>query len=353
MCVSPVTLRNGQQVGCRQCWQCRYQRIDDLVGRCIAESVTSHRTDVVTLTYGRDGDGHTMHTRAAQLVYRDIELLMKRLRKQGFPPRYMVAGELGTKNKRSHWHCVFMWPQSAPINPPLEKRLDWEWVDRDGVIHKWWDHGFTYFEKPAFEKLRYNLKYALKDTKDPEAESRLGYSRFPPLGHLWFQARARNLAEQRLVPLDGLYEFADVRKPNGELRKFAMRLKTLDNFMYEYVSHWRTLYGDEKFPPSSFFEEWQDKQERVNFDFDEFGTRKSKEKRRWKVGGYVSSFQPNEGGGKQWLNAPREVQPAIAEPFEIEWKDRRSDETYAQFRMRQLGRVSVKKRPSSSEDRKR
>ncbi len=54
MCIAPIKLDDGTEVGCRECWQCRKRRVNDYVGRCIAESKFAKKTYAVTLTYGGD-----------------------------------------------------------------------------------------------------------------------------------------------------------------------------------------------------------------------------------------------------------------------------------------------------------
>lgn len=297
MCLQPITLDNGIQVDCRKCWQCRLNRVDDIVGRSIAESLTSVGTHVVTLTYGRDRENRVMHNKAAKLEYRDVQNFLKRLRFAGYPVRFVVAGEYGGTYGRAHWHCVLNWPVNVPQIPVLEKRESFDWVDADGVIHDFWPHGFTYWEKPAFEKLRYALKYALKDEEKPEQENMFGMSRYPPLGDRYFRERAIRIAHQGLVPLDAYYSFSDVKRSDGTLRKFQMRYTTLNNFMQTYIDTWRVLYPGKHMPPSEFLEKWQDEQEKVRF-VPKVVPKKAP------VLGYVSSFQPDDGA-KEWLAKPK------------------------------------------------
>lgn len=352
MCLNPITLPNGVTVRCRQCWQCRMMRIDDLVGRCIAEAVTAHSAHVMTLTYGRDEVGNSVHTRSSQLQLRDMQHLMNRLTKQGFRPRYMFAGEYGTQKGRAHWHCVFIWPKGAPPMPPLDvEMVQWEWFDRNGEVRNFWPHGYVHCTKPYFEKLRYNLKYALKNTKDAFSESVLGFSRVPPLGHLYFRERAHALVLQGLAPRDGFYEFADVRKADGSLRKFALRNKSLDDFMTEYCDYWYEVYGNQSYPASDFLEEWLDKKNRVDRDIDDFGTKKGLEKRKVKTGGYVSSFKSNEGS-TEWLDRPGDVAPLAMEINQAPRDPRKRGETYTQFRMRQLREQREREHASSLKGRR-
>lgn len=326
MCISTYVGPNGFPRVCRKCWQCRLTKVDDLVGRCIAESVTAVDWHVITLTYGRDDEGRAMHTAAAQLQPRDVENMLKLLRVHGYPVRYMIAGEYGGQFGRSHFHCVLVWQKSVPWMPELEKRRRWEWVDANGEIREWWPHGTVYVERPAFEKLRYNLKYAIKETGQTGKEGWLGYSRFPPLGDQYFRERARKIAEQGLAPTDSLYSFADVRKADGELRKFHMSGKTLYNFMTEYVAQWRSLWGFKHFPSSNFLEVWMDNNLRSGSLPSEVAVYKPK---RESIQGFVTQFKSNNGE-TEWLEKPDGITrlPTKVHPVG------RSTESYAAMRIR-------------------
>lgn len=99
MCITPTTLPSGSVVPCRNCWQCRKDRVDDWIGRCIAESQFSTKVYSVTLTY-REGTPNS-----ATLVYSDVQKFLKLLRFDQYKVRYFCAGEYGTKKGRAH--CAY------------------------------------------------------------------------------------------------------------------------------------------------------------------------------------------------------------------------------------------------------
>ena len=80
-------------MACRNCRQCRKNRVNDLVGRCIAEQTRSKQTYAITLTYKGDGPG------TAYLRYEDVQKFVKRLRSEGYTVRYIVADEYGSVKK--------------------------------------------------------------------------------------------------------------------------------------------------------------------------------------------------------------------------------------------------------------
>lgn len=108
MCRTPNKLDDGTEVACRKCWQCKRNRVNDLVGRCIAESRYSAKTYAVTLTYANDAG-----VNAVTLVYKDVQDFLKRLRKR-YNVRYIVAGEYGTAKGRAHWHIILFFKDQYP-----------------------------------------------------------------------------------------------------------------------------------------------------------------------------------------------------------------------------------------------
>jgi len=82
MCLTPLTLDNGQQVACKDCWQCKKRKVQDYVGRSIAESKMSTKTFAVTLTYGDDSLKEHEKANSVVLCYKDVQDFLKRLRKK-------------------------------------------------------------------------------------------------------------------------------------------------------------------------------------------------------------------------------------------------------------------------------
>ena len=228
MCIAPIKLDDGTEVGCRECWQCRKRRVNDYVGRCIAESKFSKKTYAVTLTY--DGD---QGVNAVTLIYKDVQDFLKRLRKK-HKCRYIVTGEYGSAKGRSHWHIILFFKDSWP-EVTSNKRVDW----------KYWKHGFSYFQEPDWKGFEYCLKYVLKDQTSRQSDSHLAMSKKPPLGHEFFQQLAKQHVEQALVPQTYFYKFGDVRDYKNREKGFMMQGKTRENFMETFVNEWEDRYSHE------------------------------------------------------------------------------------------------------------
>ena len=237
MCITPTMLNNGVEVSCRKCWQCRKRRVDDLVGRCIAESKFAKKTYAATLTYGADAG-----VNAATLVYKDVQDFLKRLRKK-YLVRYIVAGEYGTKKNRAHWHIILFFDKEYP-EVENNKRVNW----------KYWDKGFTYFQEPDWKGFQYVLKYVLKDQDERAKVSHLAMSKKPPLGDEYFKELAKQHVKEMILPRNIFYKFRDVRNSKNKIKEFCMQGKTKDLFIRRIRWRWYKKYGKE--PMNEMFEEY-------------------------------------------------------------------------------------------------
>jgi hypothetical protein len=266
MCISPCYLDDGTEVACRYCWQCKNNRVNDLVGRCIAESKYSKKTYAITLTYGKEAG-----VNAVTLVYKDVQIFLKKLRRRYGRIRYICAGEYGTEKGRAHWHIAIFFkdadpePQNMPQLrfgeklPPNEYRVDWEP----------WEHGFSYFQEPQFsgDDFKYLMKYAIKDQDLDSSDRKLSMSKKPPLGHEFFMDLAKTHVEQAVIPRSFKYKIGGVRKNNGKEKVFMMQGQTRDDFMTAFKTGyykktklfegWIEKYGKE--PYSEFHEEWDER----------------------------------------------------------------------------------------------
>jgi hypothetical protein len=243
MCIQPVSIPEVGMAACRYCWQCQNNRVNDLVGRCIAEKQVSTATVAVTLTYREDKPN------SAVLVYSDFQRFMKRLRKAKYDVRYIVAGEYGSRKGRAHWHAILFFRGKSP-EVHINSRIDWEY----------WPEGFSYFQAPDYGGFRYVLKYVLKDQSGQRAfRNHLAMSKKPPLGHDYFVNLARHHVERGLAPQGGFYTFGDEFDSKGRRRRFMLQGRMKEIYNDTYLDTWAKTYGTEP-PPSDYIEDHEDKQ---------------------------------------------------------------------------------------------
>jgi hypothetical protein len=254
-----MRLWNGTEIGCRKCWQCRAQIVDDWCGRGMAESETASSVSVVSFTYGRDDDprsdtyGSEDHLRAKLLTYSDLQKTFKSLRryrrkekKPGYKFKYIAVGEYGKSNARAHWHVIFFWEGEAP---PHELRTEY-------YTHPCWMHGYSWWDDGSYDALRYALKYIQKDIGDMERQGLMFMSKNPPLGYNYFVKEARLYVDEGLAPQDLRYHIPGVYRGDGTTRYFTMRGVTAENFVQSYIDQWKEKYGRKPMPYSPLVNAW-------------------------------------------------------------------------------------------------
>lgn len=290
MCLNPRTIGGGQLVACRECWQCKEQRVADWVGRCIAESKTSAEAYLVTLTYGQDTAYAVTDVRAKQLDYSDVQGWLKRVRKVA-PCRFFAAGEYGSQKGRAHWHVILFFPEVTPAE--LNIRLGVRYLHETKSSNMLWPHGFSYWDLADVRGIRYATKYVTKEGL--EDRGLYGMSTKPALGSAYFFERAKRYVEQGLSPQDFMYSFAEVKRNNGALYEFWLRGALCYQFLHSFAELWRSAYGDEGWPQSELMDDFVDERfrrdgrpnpagDRVElWDRARFGLER-KERSEWPVG---------------------------------------------------------------------
>ncbi|MFV1531178.1 MULTISPECIES: hypothetical protein [unclassified Phaeobacter] len=258
MCITPSFVLDAGMVACRHCWLCRKNRVNDYVGRCLAEQATSTKTVAITLTYADDTPN------ATTLIYKDFQDFMKRLRYHGYSVRYIVAGEYGSKKGRSHWHAVLFFDGKVPVEvdhwdiaTSLNRNTpDWraahfteKYCLEERFFWKYWPHGFVYFQRPEYAGYYYLLKYALKEQEGDVSLNHVSMSKKPPLGFKWFEDYAQRYVDQGLAPQDLKYSFPHVFDAKRRRREFMLQGRMREIFIDTYLAKWRDQRSDE--PPIS------------------------------------------------------------------------------------------------------
>ena len=127
-------------VPCGKCLYCRQQKASEWTRRLQLEYLNHEHSSFITLTYKEDLDYESeLFKHSRELYYRDIQLFMKKLRKQLYQKfdiyqlKFFCAGEYGTQyTKRAHWHLlIFGLEMTNDINE---------------IIEKCWENGISYNE---------------------------------------------------------------------------------------------------------------------------------------------------------------------------------------------------------------
>lgn len=254
MCLSRRAITvNGLRVDarCNRCRECISDRVRDLTGRCYAEQKYSVGAHCITLTYGtsrningaRDVDG------AHVLDYTHIMGYLKRVRAAGYPVRYLVAGEHGSRKNRAHWHILLFWQEKVPDVP--EHVMDAAGKARC-LSDPWWHFGHTHWDKVDQSTVRYVCKYLVADQLEPGTKVIIRRSTKPMLGAKFFDYWARRHVEQQLPIRNRVYRIAgSIEKKTGKLWEYYLSDAALEYVLASYLLQWKQVYGADSHPPSS------------------------------------------------------------------------------------------------------
>lgn len=262
-CLNPRTfIKGGLQttVGCQQCVECKKGRVRDLTGRCLAESMYSKGSHFITLTYGKSMrlNGAEDAEGAAKITYSHFQRFLKRVRRAGFPCRYIVAGEYGPAKGRAHFHAILYWTRKVP---PVPEHT----TGADGRSRCWNDPywspfhgGHTQWSKVEPSTARYISKYSLKGGADDQSIVRR--STRPLLGAAHFDDWARQHVEQQLAPRDRYYTVPDSKDPKtGKLWRYWLNDAALRYVVKSFIRQWEAAYPGRHLPPSELVERELDK----------------------------------------------------------------------------------------------
>lgn len=144
---------------CGWCIGCRLEKSRQWALRCLHEASLYDFNCFVTLTY----DNENMPDNG-NLVYRDFQLFMKKLRKHTHPSkvRFFMGGEYGEKLGRPHFHaCLFNY---RPIDgKPIGKR-NGHVLYESATLTKLWGKGHVSFGSLTFQSAAYVARYCMKKT---------------------------------------------------------------------------------------------------------------------------------------------------------------------------------------------
>lgn len=226
-----------KQIGipCGKCIGCRLDYSRTWADRMLAEASLYDSNLFLTLTYDNDHlppcrEGSPIHS----LVKRDIQLFMKKLRKELDPQRirFFAAGEYGPSSMRPHYHLILFncelpdlkYLRSSDIGNPY-------FVSE--TIDKLWNKGFHLIGKANWDTFAYTARYVVKKQKgnnasvyekfnfEPEFST---MSRKPGIGRDFFDEH-----------MDELYAYGEFHFPTRDGDHVVKPCKYYDNlFDIEY-----------------------------------------------------------------------------------------------------------------------
>jgi hypothetical protein len=169
------------QFDCRKCLPCRLRTAREKALRATHQAQMHDNNIFLTLTYDDE------HLASNELIYRDFQLFMKRLRKHVWKDitkleqfnntkerkeiikelkdakkiTYMVTGEYGDQTKRPHWHAILFnyRPSDAEI---IYYNTRGEPLFASRTLTKLWPYGMHNFGEVTIDSAGYVARYAAK-----------------------------------------------------------------------------------------------------------------------------------------------------------------------------------------------
>lgn len=150
-----------QQVACGQCMPCRITTQQDLVTRCVHETIVNEKTRgsaiFATLTYRTED----LNERR-ELIPKDTQDFNKRVRSNVGPFRFLQAAEYGPGTLRPHHHYLAWFPETNWFEGARKVRTGNFPLFEHPRLNELWGHGYIHFGRVDVGSARYVSNYTLK-----------------------------------------------------------------------------------------------------------------------------------------------------------------------------------------------
>lgn len=185
----------GIKIPCGKCIGCKLEHSRQWALRCMHEKRMHSASAFLTLTY----DNNHL-PKGGTLVKRDLQLFMKRVRKQfGNGVRFFACGEYGEKSGRPHYHVLLLnsdFMDKRPINSRSENQYY-----TSSLLSKLWTAGSHIIGAVDFDSAAYVARYCTKKITGPKAAAHyngrepefLVMSRRPGIGTAYVQKYSSEL----------------------------------------------------------------------------------------------------------------------------------------------------------------
>jgi len=140
ICTSPITIAKqpDKKFRCRKCLSCQITKRQEWAMRCVFEAREHKENSFLTLTFSPENlPIHGVETR-------DLQLFMKRLRKEIYPikVKYVACGEYGEKLSRPHYHLL-LFGYGFPDKKFFKRTRKGELIYRSEMLEKLWPFGHS------------------------------------------------------------------------------------------------------------------------------------------------------------------------------------------------------------------
>lgn len=263
-------------IPCGKCLDCRLKKSYQWADRIMLESEQYTFNCFITLTYDDihmpllNVDDRMVGT----LVKRDLQLFMKRLRKDLYPRkiRFFACGEYGSKTNRPHYHIII-------FNYFPEDAMKWSENDdyvlyRSKRIERLWNKGQSVVGSLVPTSARYVASYMLKKQYETTKEYKvqapfITMSKRPGLGMNYYLSHKDDI-------LNGSMIYPPLSKPCQSLTAFDRKIEQEDpNALFRLKLARQDLNavlddGIPSFDKKSLYDEKERKLERNNIRKESF-----------------------------------------------------------------------------------
>lgn len=225
----------GEQLTpCMECIGCRSDQARDWGVRCYHEAQTIERSCFATFTFEKEPDTFDL---------RELQLVNKRLRKQGLNYKYFACGESGDKSGRWHYHQLFFGVDFLGGAEPISGDAYYS-----PILTEIWKNGIVHLSPADPARCFYAAGYTAKklNPQPGRPAPRSCSSSRPPLGHNWVMRNHESM--NRLghcvvggqeVPIPRAYyaRYGDLL-PNAIAKRDQYILDNKDNIRtYDHAPH--------------------------------------------------------------------------------------------------------------------
>lgn len=179
------------EIPCSKCLGCKADLALTWSIRAYHESTLHVQNSFITLTYDNEhmpSDG--------KIDKRELQLFLKRLRRDGTKIRYLACGEYGGQTRRPHYHAIIFGKDW------LEHKIS---ITGDLYTAKplmdIWGKGIVSIAPVTMASICYVAGYVNKKIADPDTFNLM--SRRPGIGHLWLDRYADDISRTGVVSIEG------------------------------------------------------------------------------------------------------------------------------------------------------
>ena len=159
------------EIPCGKCIGCRLAYSRMWADRCLAEATLHESSYFVTLTYNDDNLPDSINPETGEigqyktLVKRDMQLFMKRLRKNykyDNKIRFFLAGEYGSQTARPHYHALLFGLKLDDMQLYKKTPMGFNLYTSEFLNKVWEYKGYVIVAEVTWETCAYTARYIMK-----------------------------------------------------------------------------------------------------------------------------------------------------------------------------------------------